>query len=67
MLDIATQSIVFDFGYLYNESIASNTALFRSMFNTTSAIDKGISTIAKKEKATNKLLTKIIDTYNELE
>jgi len=67
MLDIATQSIVLDFGYLFNQYISSNTALFRSMFNTTTAIDKGISTIASKEKATNKLLAKIIDTYNDLE
>lgn len=67
MLDIATQSIFLDFGYLFNQYISSNTALFRSMFNTTSAIDKGMSTIHSKEKATNKLLAKIIDTYNELE
>ncbi|MBQ2734949.1 MAG: hypothetical protein IJF33_03875, partial [Clostridia bacterium] len=67
MLDIATQSIVLDFGYLFNQYISSNTALFRSMFNTTTSIDKGISTIASKEKATNKLLAKIIDTYNDLE
>ncbi|MBQ8576939.1 MAG: hypothetical protein IJ449_03085 [Clostridia bacterium] len=67
MLDIATQSIVFDFGYLYNQYISANTALFRSMLNTTSNIDKGMSTIASKEKATNKLLAKIVDTYGELE
>ena len=67
MLDIATQSIVFDFGYLYNQYISSNTALFRAMFNTTSTIDKGMSTVHSKEKATNKLLAKIIDTYNELD
>lgn len=67
MLDIATQSIVFDFGYLYNQYISANTALFRSMFNTSTAIEKGMSTIATKEKATNKLLMKIIDTYAELD
>lgn len=67
MLDIATRSIVFDFGYLFNQFISSNTAIFRSMFNTSSAIDKGMSTIAQKEKPTNKLLVKIVDTYAELE
>lgn len=67
MLDIATQSIVFDFGYLYNQSISSSTSLFRSMFNAPSNIDKGFSNIAKKEKASNKLLAKIVDTYNDLE
>ena len=67
MLDLATQSIVFDFGYLYNQYISSNTALFRTMFNTSSAIDRGMSGIATREKATNKLLAKIIDTYNDLE
>ena len=67
MLDLATQSIVFDFGYLYNQYISSNTSLFRTMFNTSSAIDRGMSGIATREKATNKLLAKIIDTYNDLE
>ncbi len=67
MLDIATKSIVFDFGYLYNQFISSNTALFRSMLNTSASIDKGMSQIQAKEKATNKLLAQIIETYEGLE
>jgi len=67
MLDIATQSIVLDFGYLFNQYIGTNTALFRTMFSKSATMDKGMSTIHAKEKSTNKLLAKIIDTYNELD
>jgi hypothetical protein len=67
MLDIATQSIVLDFGYLFNQYIGTNTALFRSMFSKSANIDKGMSSIHSKEKSTNKLLAKIMDTYNELD
>ncbi len=67
MLDIATQSIVLDFGYLFNQHISSNTALFREMLIKTSNIDKGMSSIHSREKSTNKLLAQIIDKYNELD
>lgn len=68
VLDMISQNIIFDFGYVFNESISSYaTDIFRTMLFDKSKCQAGMSTIAAAETAANNKLQNIINKYAALE
>lgn len=67
MLDLAVSSIYLDFGYIYNAYLGNPTSIFRSILNTSTAVDKGMSTIARDTEKINSKLRSISETYAKTE
>lgn len=65
MIDLLHDSITQSFPYAYTSQMGDYYEVFRSLFDQKSAAYP--TTIAKKEKAINKALQKLIDAYLEIE
>ena len=68
MLDLCTGGVSLDFAYLFNAYIGNSPAsLFREVINTSSAIGKGMSTIAGKEAIFKKKIDALFEAYRDMD
>ena len=60
MLDIISAGVVFDFAYVYNQSLNTAAACFRGMLSDTASIGKAASTIKSLERSTEKSMILLV-------
>ncbi len=60
MLDIISAGVVFDFAYVYNQSLNTAAACFRNMFANSAAIGKASSTFKSLERSTERSMEQLI-------
>ena len=60
MLDIISEGIVFDFAYVYNQSLNTAAACFRNIFVDTASVGKAASTFKSLERSTERSMEQLI-------
>ena len=60
MLDIISEGIVFDFAYVYNQSLNTAAACFRNVFVDTASVGKAASTIKSLQRSTEKSMEQLV-------
>jgi hypothetical protein len=60
MLDIISAGVVFDFAYVYNQSLNTAAACFRAMFADTASIGKASSTFKSLERSTERSMEQLV-------
>ena len=60
MLDIISAGIVFDFAYVYNQSLNTAAACFRNIFVDTASVGKAASTFKSLERSTERSMEQLV-------
>ena len=60
MLDTISAGVVFDFAYVYNQSLNTAAACFRGMFADTASIGKASSTFKSLERSTQRSMEQLV-------
>ena len=60
MLDIISEGVVFDFAYVYNQSLNTAAACVRAMFADTASIGKASSTFKSLERSTERSMEQLV-------
>lgn len=60
MLDTISAGVVFDFAYVYNQSLNTAAACFRAMFADTASIGKASSTFKSLERSTQRSMEQLV-------
>ena len=60
MLDTISAGVIFDFAYVYNQSLNTAAACFRAMFADTASIGKASSTFKSLERSTERSMEQLV-------
>ena len=65
MLDIISQGVIFDFGYVYTWNLDNVGHIFRNLFSTSANASKAASTFKSKERSTERAIVKFLETMEK--